>query len=210
MLKGQKATNEIKQKMKDNHVDFRREKNPFWSKKHTEESLMKMRKPKIKKPSLYNCKNWLYQKYIIEKLSTVKMAKLANCDSSTIWRWLKIYKIKTRKKTWPLLLGPESANWKGGRRIEDGYVLIYKPKHPYAPKDKYVQEHRLVMEKRLGRYLKKGEIVHHINGKRDDNEDENLFLETRNKHKTTYIEGYKQGFALGLFLSILNIKYGGK
>lgn len=66
--------------------------------------------------------------------------------------------------------------WKGGRTIISGYVYIYSPEHPNRTKDKYVCEHRLVMEKKLGRYLKKEEVVHHINHNRLDNSIENLML----------------------------------
>ena len=83
--------------------------------------------------------------------------------------------------------GPRSAaghpNWKGGRIIDaNGYVSVYTPEHPYArkPRLKYVFEHRLVMEHHLGRYLKLGEVVHHRNGKKQDNRIENLQLFQRN------------------------------
>jgi len=78
--------------------------------------------------------------------------------------------------------GSKCISWKGGRRIGSlGYVLIYMPEHPHANRHHYVLEHRIVMEKHLGRYLKKTEVVDHINRNRSDNRLENLRLFESNK-----------------------------
>lgn len=58
---------------------------------------------------------------------------------------------------------------------KDGYVLVRDPHHPDAVNG-YVREHRLVMERALGRRLGPEEVVHHLNGARDDNRRENLRL----------------------------------
>lgn len=71
---------------------------------------------------------------------------------------------------------------KNGRWITLGYVMIYSPKHPYKNAADGVAEHRLVVEKRLGRFLKREEVVHHINGNKKDNRIENLELLNKRTH----------------------------
>jgi hypothetical protein len=76
--------------------------------------------------------------------------------------------------------------WVGGRTVgKSGYIFILAPKHP-RNNHGYVPEHRFVMEKHLGRYLKKEEVVHHINGIVGDNRLENLMLFKSNSEHSRY------------------------
>lgn len=87
--------------------------------------------------------------------------------------WLKTADIK----------GSNAPGWKGGRCKEpSGYIIIHIPSHPNTSSKGYVREHRLVVEKSIGRYLKKNEVVHHINGICDDNRLENLVCMTNVEH----------------------------
>ena len=73
----------------------------------------------------------------------------------------------------------------------EGYIIIYKPDHPYSTKDCYIMEHRLIMEASLGRYLTKKEQIHHINGIKNDNRIENLMLfATNSEHCRFHARSY--------------------
>jgi len=70
-------------------------------------------------------------------------------------------------------VGANNGNWNGGKSRTNGYVVVRCPAaNPWG----YVLEHRLVMEAYLGRTLLPTEVVHHVNGVRDDNRIGNLKL----------------------------------
>ena len=48
---------------------------------------------------IYKNKDWLYQKYVIEGLSTLEISKMTNVNRQTISNWLNKYGIKIRQKT---------------------------------------------------------------------------------------------------------------
>ena len=68
------------------------------------------------------------------------------------------------------------------KKQADGYILVYAPNHPAADRTGYVLEHRAILETHIGRTLLSSEIVHHINGKKDDNRIENLKIVSREEH----------------------------
>ncbi len=88
---------------------------------------------------------------------------------------------------WKGKTAENSAHWKGGRCLKDGYVFILKKEHPFCNQRGYMREHRLVMEEYIGRYLEKKEIVHHKNGIKNDNRIENLeLLNSQSDHCKDY------------------------
>ena len=57
---------------------------------------------------------------------------------------------------------------------------------PMARKDGYIMEHRLIVAQLLGRYLKRSEVVHHIDHDPTNNDPANLMLFSSNTAHKKY------------------------
>lgn len=84
-----------------------------------------------------------------------------------------------------LLMKINSSNGKRKVLHQNGYIYIWKPEHPLAIFSR-IPAQVLMAEKVLGRYLKKGEIVHHINGIKTDNRNSNLLICSEFYHKSLH------------------------
>ena len=73
---------------------------------------------------------------------------------------------------------------------KEGYPQIYIGKnYPYRTGGyKHIREHQFIMETHLKRRLEKGEIVHHIDGNKTNNNLDNLYLTTVQEHNKLHAE----------------------
>lgn len=87
--------------------------------------------------------------------------------------------------------GENNRHWNGGEtKTQNGYVYLLNREHPRSGRFGYVFQHIVVMEAHIGRFLVKGEVVHHKNGIRHDNRLENLALMTRKEHQSMHKSEY--------------------
>lgn len=72
-------------------------------------------------------------------------------------------------------------------KIINGYRAVYMPDHPLAKATPgmfgWVYEHRLIAEEELGRPLRQGEEVHHLDQNRENNLPRNLLVLEGSQHK---------------------------
>jgi hypothetical protein len=146
--KGHKAIGGFETRFKKYQIPWNK------GKKHSEETKQKIR-----------------EKAIGRKLSEEVKEKIGKAGKGRKHSEIAKKKIGLANK------GMNNGQWKGGIvKSSNGYIFRYKPEHPLANNHGQVLEHRLVIEEVIGRYLKPEEVIHHINGIRNDNRIENLML----------------------------------
>lgn len=69
------------------------------------------------------------------------------------------------------------------------YNYVKLPNHPRCDNDGYVYEHIVVAERKLGRMLKSGEVVHHVDGNKKNNNPDNLMVFASDSDHIKYHHG---------------------
>ena len=121
-----------------------------------------------------------------------QIAHKLNVTQVAIRKYFKKYNIPFKEKKDTYLRGAKAPNWNGGRHMHNGYIEIYAPKHPHKNKRNCIYEHQKVMEDYLGRYLEKGEVVHHKDLCKTNNIIENLQLLTMSEHSKLHAKLRKE------------------
>ena len=125
-------------------------------------------------------KLFLIKEYKTKSISQI--AKELGVTQNAIRKYFKKYNIEFINRRKELVSGENNPNWNGGRHIHNGYIGIYATDNTHNNKRNCVYEHQLVMEKHIGRYLEKGEVVHHIDFDKTNNDINNLKLMKNSEH----------------------------
>lgn len=119
-------------------------------------------------------------------LGVVELSRRFHCRRATITKRLHRLGIENIRRI--AHLGEKNPSWTGGRtKDRRGYIQVYAPGHPRAKNERYVYEHILVWEEAHGYPLPDGWVVHHINGKKDDNRPENLMGMPKKGHLSSLL-----------------------
>jgi hypothetical protein len=78
-------------------------------------------------------------------------------------------------------IGPKNSMWNGGRKLSNGYWLLYRPQHHFAYKN-CVPEHRIIVEDEWNCCLLPWANVHHRDGNKLNNVWYNLWPMMNGQH----------------------------
>lgn len=122
--------------------------------------------------------------------SMQKTADFFGVSKKLILNYMKKFDIPRRE--WKAKPKPPKAPdtfHKGYITTWNGYKKVKAPEgHPKKDNKGYIAEHILIAESQIGRYLKEDEIIHHINGNKQDNRIENLQVLTKTEHKKIHLQ----------------------
>lgn len=107
------------------------------------------------------------EKPTYKKPSMLKKRKHLFCSVSCSGKWQSENNV-----------GENNCHWKGGSWLSKSSGYIHCSTRGGAD----IPEHRRIVETVLGRPLGKSEIVHHINGDKIDNKNDNLLVCTKSYH----------------------------
>jgi hypothetical protein len=85
-----------------------------------------------------------------------------------------ILKINPEKRIKSLPRGDRHYNWGNGKQKSNGYYMLYKPDYPFSDSRGRIFEHRYVWEITHKACLLKWSHVHHKDGNKINNEQQNL------------------------------------
>ena len=131
---------------------------------------------------------YLTREYVDKNRSQTSIAQELNCSITLVREMLLKYGIEINKEKNHSFIS--SANNKFGTYItqDKDYLLIYSPNHPKANSRGYVRLHVILAEYYFDTTIEDGEVVHHVNGDRQDNRKENLVIMTKEEHDRLHRE----------------------